>query len=571
MPQYDLLLKNGTIIDGMQTPRFTGDVAIADGKIARIGRIADSEAKRVYDCTDLIVCPGFIDIHTHFDSQIFWDPYCTLSGWHGVTSVTIGNCGFGFAPCRPEFRERAMLTMERNEAIKATTMAAGMPWDWESFPEYLDSVDRTAKGINVLSFAGLSPLLSHVMGIEAAKSRPSTPEEMAQMKAILGEAMDAGACGFSTQLTGEDSPQRDYDGTPMVTDLMSEDDLLSFAEVLREKGTGVMQSIGVDQELTEKMCAVSGRPMIWNAVSVGSDQHGINHGEYKDCLHWLDEANGRGNRVFGHAFTVPDSFELTFEDWNLFDPVPAWRHVTLGTIEEKMAKMRNEKNRQAIRDYHDGNDTRYTGAVLGSLDNFTVLEGFTPDTKQYEADKLGEIAAKTGKHVVDALLDLVLADNLRTKLVSPPLTRNFDAIRDVLNNRYTIPGISDGGAHMKFITMSAFTTEFLTNLVRDQDIMSLEQAHWRLSGYSALAAGIHDRGFLREGMPADIVVYDYDALQLGPVERLHDFPADDWRLSQRADGYKLTIVNGEITFEGNDCTNALPGSLLRHGRAAASA
>jgi len=446
-----------------------------------------------------------------------------------------------------------------------------MPWVWESFPEYLDSVERTDKGVNVLSFVGLSPILSHVMGIEAAKSRSATADEMAEMKAILGEAMDAGACGFSTQLTGEDSPQRDYDGTPMVTDLMSEDDLLSFAEVLREKGTGVMQSIGVNQELTEKMCAVSGRPMICNAVSVGTDQHGINHGEYKDCLNWLDEANGRGNRVFGHAFTVPDSFELTFEDWNLFDPVPAWRHVTLGTIEEKMAKMRDEKNRQALRDYHDQNDTKHTGAVLGSLDNFTVLEGFTPEPKQYEADKIGEIAAKTGKHVVDALLDIVLADDLRTKLISPPLTRNFDAIREVLNNGYTIPGISDGGAHMKFITMSAFTTEFLTNLVRDADIMPLEQAHWRLSGYSALAAGIHDRGFLKEGMPADVVVYDYDALKLGPVERLYDFPAGDWRLSQRADGYKLTIVNGEITFEGNDCTKALPGHLLRHGRAAANA
>ena len=564
MPTYDLLLKNGTIIDGLQTPRFTGDVAIADGKIAGIGRFADSEATRVHDCTDRIICPGFIDIHTHFDSQIFWDPYCTLSGWHGCTSVTIGNCGFGFAPVRPEERKRAMLTMERNEAIRAETMAAGMPWDWESFPEYLDSIDRTPKGVNILSFVGINPVMAYVMGIEAGKSRAATPEEMAKMQAIVSEAMDAGACGFSTQLSGEDSPQRDYDGTPMITDTMSEDDVLSFAEVLRWKGRGFMQSIGMSRELTEKVCEVSGRPMIWNAVSVGTDQHGVNHGEYKDCLNWLNEANQRGHRIFGHAFTVPDSFEITLEDWNLFDTVPAWRDVTVGTLEEKMAKMRDETKRQAIRDSYQ-EDSMFTGAVKGSLERFTVLEGFSEETRQYEADSIGDVARKTGKHPVDAMLDLALADRLQTKFNSPPLERNFDALRDVLNNPYTIPGISDGGAHMKFITMSAFTTEFLISLVRDAQIMSLEQAHWRLSGYSALVAGIRDRGFIREGAPADVLVYDYDALSLGPVERLYDFPAGDWRLSQRAEGYDLTIVNGEVTFEGNDCTQALPGRLLRHG------
>ena len=566
MPTYDLLLKGGTILDGQRTPRFTADVAIAEGRVETIGRVADSEAKRVHDCRNKIVCPGFIDLHTHFDSQIFWDPYCTLSGWHGITSVTIGNCGFGFAPCKPEDRERSMLAMERNEAIKAKTMEAGMPWDWESFPEYLDSIERTPKGVNVLSFLGLNPVMAYVMGLDAAKSRPATGEEMARMAAILGAAMDAGACGFSAQVQGEGSPQRDYDGTPMITDTMSEDDLVSFAKVLRAKGRGFMQSIGMSRELTEKLCEVSGRPMIWNAVSVGTDQHGINHGAYKDSLRWLENANARGNRIFGHAFTVPDSFELTFEDWNLFDTEPEWRAVTLGTIGEKMAAMRDESKRRALRDWYVPEALR-TGAATGSLERFKVLEGFTPETKAFEADSLGEVARKTGKHIVDALLDMILVDELRTKFTSPPLERNFDALKDVLNNPFTIPGISDGGAHMKFITMSAFTTEFLSNLVRDAGLMSLEDAHWRLSGYSAMAAGMRGRGVLREGAPADVVVYDYDGLALGPVERLYDFPAGDWRLSQRATGYDLTIVNGEVTFEGNDCTNAVPGHLLRHGSA----
>ncbi len=223
MPLYDLLLKGGTIIDGQRTPRFTGDVAIANGRIAQIGSVSESDAGRVFDAKGLIIAPGFIDLHTHFDSQIFWDPYCTMSGWHGITSVVIGNCGFGFAPVAPEDRERAMLTLERNEAVRATTMAAGMPWDWETFPEYLDSVERTPKGVNVLSYMGLAPVMSSVMGKDA-KRRAATPEEKEKMAAILSEGMDAGACGFSAQILGEDSVQRDYDGTPMITDVMDPED-----------------------------------------------------------------------------------------------------------------------------------------------------------------------------------------------------------------------------------------------------------------------------------------------------------------------------------------------------------
>ena len=177
MSRYDLVLKGGTVIDGQRTPRYTGDVAIADGRIAQIGSVSGSDAARVFDARDLIVAPGFIDLHTHFDSQIFWDPWCTMSGWHGITSVVIGNCGFGFAPVQPEDRERAMLTLERNEAVRASTMAAGMPWDWVTFPEYLDSVERTPKGVNVLSYMGLAPVMSWVMGLEDAKGRPATADE----------------------------------------------------------------------------------------------------------------------------------------------------------------------------------------------------------------------------------------------------------------------------------------------------------------------------------------------------------------------------------------------------------
>ncbi len=565
MPTYDLLLKGGVVIDGLRTPRYTSDIAITDGRIARIGGIDASEAARVIDASELIVAPGFVDLHTHYDSQIFWDPYCTLSGWHGVTSVAIGNCGFGFAPVQPEHRQRAMLTMERNEAVRATTMAAGMPWDWETYPEYLDSLERTPKGLNMLSYGSLNPLMAYVMGHQAAKERPATPEERDRMCAILGEMMDAGACGFSAQLLGPNTVQRDYDGTPMITDLMSPDDLIAFAGVLREKGRGIIQLLGAEEDLVEKLCEVSGRPVIWNALVLIADQHGNTYGEYRDKLRWLEDANRRGNRIFAQTVTVQNNYEFSLDNWNLFDTVTAWREITLGTRQERMHKMRDPAMRKRLREgYRPGP----LGSLTVTIPDLYIGEGFSAETRALEGMTVGELAERDNKHVIDTMLDVALADNLQTVFVTPPQRFDMDKMRELANSPFSLPGISDGGAHMKFMTTGRYATEFLTYLVRENDIMDLEQAHWRLSGYPALAAGFNDRGFLREGAPADLIVYDYDALGLLPTERLYDFPAGDWRLSQKAKGYRYTIVNGEITFEDGECTGATPGTLLRHGRTA---
>src|SRR6266852_5882279 len=238
MARYDTIIKVGTIVDGARTPRYVSDIAIKDGKIAQIGGLKGSSADKVLDASGLIVAPGFVDLHTHYDAQIQWDPYCSISGWHGVTSLVLGNCGFGFAPVHPEGRERAMLTMSRVEAIPLNSMKAGMLWDWVTFPEWLDTLDRIPKGVNCLSYMPLAPLMIWVMGLEAAKSRPATDAERREMQRLLHEAMDAGACGFSVQRFGEHSPQMDYDGTPMVTDLMADEDLLALAEVLRERDKG---------------------------------------------------------------------------------------------------------------------------------------------------------------------------------------------------------------------------------------------------------------------------------------------------------------------------------------------
>ena len=566
MASFDILIAGGTVIDGLRTPRFTADVAIRDGRIAVIGKIDPAQAKRVIDARGLIVCPGFVDLHTHYDSQIFWDPYCTISGWHGVTSVVIGNCGFGFAPVKPADRMRSMLTMERNEAVRATTMAAGMPWDWESYPEFLDSLERTPKGLNVLSYVGLNPLITYVMGLEAAKSRPANVAERAEMGRILGEALDAGGCGFSAQLLGPNSVQRDFDGTPMITDTMSRDDLIFFASVLREKGRGFMQVIGADPKLTEALCEASGRPVVWNALVLSADQHGHTYGHYREVIRWIDEANARGHRIFAQALTCQNNYEFSLDEWNLFDSIPAWREVTTGTPQERAAKMRDPARRQALRDCFDPNQTQ-VGATATAIPELVVAEVGAPELSEHVGLSIGEIAKRLGAHPIDAMLDVALADDLRTRFVTPPQRIDMAAMREVVNSAFALPGVSDGGAHMKFLTLGRYPTEFLSLLVRDNQLMDLEQAHWRLSAYPALAAGIRDRGFLREGAPADVLVYDLEQLRILPSERAYDFPAGDWRIACKAEGYRAVLVNGEITFEDGVCTGATPGRLLRHGQA----
>ena len=241
MSDFDLHIKGGTIVDGTRKPRFTGDLWIKDGRIAQMGGESTGSAAETIRAEGLVVAPGFVDLHTHYDAQIRWDPWCTISGWHGVTSVVLGNCGFGFAPVKKDFRERSMLTMTRTEAIPYESMRQGMPWDWETIPEYLDSLDRADKGVNVIQYMPTASLMTYVMGLEAAKSRPATDEERREMQRLLHEGMDAGLCGFSIQRLGPDSVQADFDGSPMVTDTMADADILALAEVLRERGEGFIQ------------------------------------------------------------------------------------------------------------------------------------------------------------------------------------------------------------------------------------------------------------------------------------------------------------------------------------------
>jgi N-acyl-D-amino-acid deacylase len=339
MADFDVIISGGMVVDGTRLPRYQADVGIKDGKIAKIGNLKKHSANKTIDASGKIVAPGFVDLHTHYDAQLFWDPYCSISSWHGVTSLVIGNCGFGFAPVKPDFRDRAMLTMTRTEAIPYVSMKAGLPWDWVTYPEFLDSIDRRPKGVNLLPFVPMAPVMVWVMGLEDAKSgRMPTEAETAEMKRIVHEAMDHGACGWSAQRFGQNSVQADFDGTPMVTDLMHDETAIELAKVLGERNEGFIQMSYIpdaskyegdmqthSEKHYEELALTSGRPILYNAIAVND----MYPERYKRQLAWLESCTERGIRVLGQSATLELNFAFSFKDWNLWDDMPAWRECTV--------------------------------------------------------------------------------------------------------------------------------------------------------------------------------------------------------------------------------------------------
>jgi N-acyl-D-aspartate/D-glutamate deacylase len=578
MAEFDIHIKGGTIVDGSRVPRYRGDLWIKDGRIAQMGGRAPGFAKQVIDADGLIVAPGFVDLHCHYDAQIRWDPYCTISGWHGVTSVVMGNCGFGFAPVKPDFRDRSMLTMTRTEAIPFASMQEGMHWDWESVPEYLDSLDRAPKGVNCIQYMPTASLMTYVMGLDAAKSRPATEAERKEMQRLLDEGMDAGLCGFSIQRLGPDSVQADYDGSPMVTDTMCDADILALAEVLHRRDEGFIQitqatgNVKGDLTFLETLAATAGRPILHNVIVAARKNPEV----HRRSLRWLEKCRAKGLPMYGQTGTHRTGFVFTLEHWNLYDTSPAWRALTTGTVEEKIAKMKDPVLREAVKNETEAANRRLevVQAGVGGPVQGLIVQGVNgQDALDHHVGKsLGQIAEETGSTPIDVMLDLSIATGLKAEFLGPDRGSNADFTAEMINTSpYTFPGVADGGAHTKFLASGSFPTDFLRWLVRDEGKVSLEEAHYRLSALPAHAAGFRDRGMLREGAAADVVVYDLDSLAIEPEwvgEVVHDFPGGEWRRVQRAQGYRAIIVNGAVTFEEGRCTGALPGRLLRGGRAA---
>lgn len=565
MAEFDLVIRNGMVVDGTRVPRYRADIGIRHGLIADIGRLPKGAGKREIDAGGCVVAPGFVDLHTHYDAQLFWDPYCTLSGWHGITSAAIGNCGFGFAPVRPEERERSMLSMTRVEAIPYASMKAGMPWDWVTFPEFLDSVERAPKAINLLPYVPVGPLLVWVMGMEAAKAgRKPTEAEHAEICRLFEEALDAGGCGWSAQRlmpSGPAAVQLDYDGTPMVTDVMHDETCERLAAVLGRRNEGFMQmtissgSIGRDRAHMERLSELSGRPLLWNVIQVYDHKPDI----HREGLKWLNSCHARGVRVYGQGLTTDAGYGFTFEDWNLWDERPAWREATVGTVEEKLAKLADPARRAALK-------SQMPMLVTVGIPQLVVTGPASPETEQYRDMMVGAIAEKLGKHPVDAMLDIAVHDKLKTEFFAAGTNTWPGYMKEIVDNPYVLLGVSDGGAHTKFLTAGRYPTETIINAVRTHGMMSLEEAHWRLSALPAMVAGFENRGILRRGAPADVIVYDYENLEVLPAQVVHDLPGGEWRRIQRAKGYRYVLVNGEVTIEDDRETNTYSGRLLRFGR-----
>ena len=567
--RYDLAIRNGLIVDGARNPRYRADIAIKDGVIARIGRVKPGEAAHEIDATGLVVAPGFIDLHTHYDAQVFWDPYLTTSGTNGVTSVVIGNCGFGFAPCKPELRELSMKSMTKVEAIPLATLKAAIPWDWETYPEMLDSIERQPKAVNLLPYVGVNPLLIAVMGLEDAKAgRKPTDAEHAEMARLLNEAMDAGACGWSTQTLGTPgdptavtqggSAQSDWDGTPMPSDVMWPETHEVLARVLGERGEGFieMSAAGMPREHWERIAELSGAPVIYQAMPASPYMIEM----HDDLMAWFDRCRDKGLRIYGQGITQNPPLVFTFDYWDLWGPV--WNEFTGPDLTKatKLANMRDPAIREKLR------STPLKYMFIAGVNEAKIVETFSADQQRWVGKSIQEIADATGKHVVDTLCDIVVADDLRTIFSAAQLDINMDGLRQLIGNPFVLPGLSAGGAHLKYLAAGSYGTEFISRYVRDTPLTTLEEAHWRLSALPAHCAGFQNRGVLREGAAADIIVYDYEKLDYEFPTFRHDLPGDEYRITSNGTGYRWVVVNGQITIEDDQPTNVHSGLLLRHGR-----
>ncbi len=396
------------------------------------------------------------------------------------------------------------------------------------------------------------------------------------MQRLLHEGMDAGLAGFSIQRLGPNSVQADFDGTPMVTDTMVDEDILALAQVLAERDEGSIQitqaegrGLANDYAFVERLAEVAKRPVLFNVVAPAR----VNPEIHRKPLRWIEECRKKGLPIYAQCGTGRAGFAFTLEHWNLYDASPAWRAVTTGTKEEKIEKMQDPELRRALVEEADAADKRLRAiqAGIGGNPKGLIIQGVNrqQNLQKYVGRSVGEIAEAEGKHPIEAMIDLSLAGDLNVEFLGPDKGSNAEFMGEMMKSPYAIPGVSDGGAHTKFFTGGAYSTDFLTWLVRDEGVVTLEEAHYRLSNLAAAAAGFHDRGTLREGAAADVLVYDLEELDIDPhwigdVE--FDLPGGEWRRVQRAKGYQQIIVNGEVTFEAGECTGATPGSLLRGGR-----
>jgi N-acyl-D-amino-acid deacylase len=576
---YDLLIKNGRVVDGSGEPAFDADVAVHQGKIVGVGKSNGAAAARTIDAEGRVVAPGFIDHHTHFDPQAVWDPYCGSSVHNGHTTVVVGQCGQVIAPVRPGDGEWYLEFFAEAEQIPLSVMKAGLDLNWESVGDYMDALAKK-RGINVGTLVGHSGIRRYVMGEASGERVQATPEEMAAMKKLVREAMHAGALGFSTAPKDRGDP----------AGVCDDDERWALASVVGELGTGIFQVAGgapggtaATREVARQLAARTGRPSIYNLVSQPIAQPD----EWEKHLKWLEDSFKNGARCYGsctsvvagaifnlqRGLNVPQDEDITHPE-GIFRGMPSWDKVMALPYQERMRAFRDPELRKALSAEavegavaQAGGMTDRRGRSRGFFNRrWDLVEVFMTQherNRRLEGKSVAEIGRMQNKSVMDAFLDLSLDEDLQTCFIA--IDRNTDpkAQKEILGSRFTVIGTSDGGARPHTADRHEYSTRLLGHWVREQQAMTLEEAVYRLTGKTALMHDMHDRGFIAPGKAADITIFDPDTIASKPREPVADLPAGGVQVKRDAVGIDYVLVNGTVLLESGELNGALPGQIVR--------
>jgi N-acyl-D-aspartate/D-glutamate deacylase len=558
---YDLLIKNGRIVDGSGMPAFRGDVGIKNGKIAELGKLS-GPAKRTIDAVGQVVAPGFVDNHCHFDAQVTWDPLCSFSPQHGATTVVFGNCSLGLAPIRPGTAKRVAEFLSYVEAIPMNVLDT-VDVEWESIAQYMNRLEGRL-GVNVGNFIGHTTVRYYVMGDDSQK-RTATGDEIRAMQDIVRDGMKAGALGFSVSRNkGHYDPQ----GVHIPALWANEEEIFALADVLRELGTGIIQCGGgrapeLNDGLMARLSEATGRTVIYNNLG----QTMRDPGAWKKHMARLEETSKAGIRAFPLCSPNRTTQHFTMKNCQVFRGTPTWHPILLASDEEKLRAYSDPAIRRKLHGEvieHKGTKLPAAGYSMKWWDYMWVEEPKLEKNKGLKGKTIGQLAKDQGKGIIDAFLDLVVEEKLETEFMQSEINVDDEAMKEILTHPNAIVGLSDGGAHVQFHGGYGYCTRLLSEWVREKKIMTLEHAVRRLTFDSASALGLYDRGLLRPGLNADVVIFDPDTVRPLPESIVHDFPANGWRVKEPAAGVTATIVNGEVLLENGEHTGALPGRVARN-------
>lgn len=557
---YDLLIRNGTVVDGTGAPRYQADVAVWHGRIVEIGKVRDT-AKQTIDASGLVISPGFVDPHTHYDAQIDWDPLVSCSSWHGVTSVVMGNCGVGLAPCQPKQREALAWDLVNVEGMSFNVLSKGVLWEWESFPEFM-TAKRKGRGINLGFLMPLSPFRSYVMG-EDAQERAATAEETEQIATLLREGMQAGALGFSTTVALQ---HVGYRGRPLACRLANRDELGVYARVLRDLGYG---SIEVNMggagssvlpagsaELIDFLLTESRRPVTWLSVQTRSDQPTA----HKELLTNMDALIQRGG--IPQASCQPTEIQFNLHNPFIFGPYEVCHALFNRSVAEQSRVYSDPTFRSAFRDAY----TRSPKVFSGHWHLIEICKVQKPEHQALLGRTIAALSKEANKDPLDTFFDIAVADELGTEFSMAMLNFEPALLREVITDPRVMLGLSDGGAHVDMLCNTGYPTYLLGAWVRERQVMSLERAVQRLTFEPAHFFGLTDRGVIAQGKAADLVLFDPNTVNAGEKEMLYDLPGGEGRFVQQAEGVQWVIVNGSILYADGGHSGMLPGQVLRAGR-----